>query len=174
MIELAEEKGFQTADQYCFLYRNRRNDRMLVDDVGMAKLMWERIRSHVSGLHVNSKGMNWSPCGVNPRFRLCRYIGGENHYFMKHIDGGYENTNTGEVSFLTLLVYLNSKDEFEGGCTNFFLKEGVCSVVPKAGLCTVFYQDDGRCQHEGEAVTKGTKYIIRTDIMFRNSQCLLD
>ncbi|KAI6648874.1 hypothetical protein LOD99_6948 [Oopsacas minuta] len=170
MIELAEKIGFQTAEQYCFLYANRKNDRILVDDEGMAKLMWERIRTHVSDLKVKSMGVSWSPCGINPRFRLCRYIGGKGHYFGKHVDGGYQNSKTGEVSFLTLLVYLNSKDEFEGGCTNFFRKEGVYSVVPKAGLCTVFFQDDGRCQHEGEKVTKGKKYIIRTDVMFRNSE----
>ena len=171
MIDLTEKVGFQTAEQYCHLYRNRWNDRILVDDVAMAGLIWDRIRPHVMNLPVHSSGMDWLPCGVNPRFRLCRYIGGQDHFFGKHIDGGYKNPETGEVSFLTLLVYLNSKTEFDGGCTNFFQGgKQVFSVVPKTGMCTVFFQDDGRCQHEGEKVSKGKKYIIRTDIMYRNSE----
>lgn len=171
MIELTEKVGFQTADQYCHLYRNRRNDRILVDDVAMAQLMWDRIQPQVMHLSVHSIGKDWLPCGVNPRFRLCRYLGGEDHFFGRHVDSGYQNRETGEVSFLTLLVYLNSKKEFDGGCTNFFQeRKQVYSVIPKTGLCTVFFQDDGRCQHEGEKVSKGKKYIVRTDIMFRHSE----
>ena len=171
MIDLTERVGFQIADQYCHLYRDRRNDRILVDDVAMANVMWERVRPHVINLPVHSSGRDWLPCGVNPRFRLCRYIGGEGHYFGKHIDSGYQNSETGEISFLTLLVYLNSQTEFDGGCTNFFQGGKLAySVIPKTGLCTVFFQDDGRCQHEGAKVSKGKKYIIRTDIMYRNSE----
>ena len=172
MIELAENRGFQNADSYCYLYRDRRNDRILVDDTGLSKLMWDRIRPYVSELIVNKKGKSWAPNSVNSRFRVCRYIGGENHYFGRHTDGGYQDPKTGEESFLTLLVYLNSKDEFEGGCTNFFSGpfNEVYQVIPRPGLCTVFYQEDYRCLHEGEKVLKGNKYIIRTDIMFKEIQ----
>ena len=170
MIELSETHGFQNANAYCHLYRDRRNDRILVDDTGLAKLMWQRISRHVSDMTVSKFGKKWVPCGVNPRFRMCRYIGGENHYFGRHTDGGYIDTQTGERSFLTLLVYLNSKEEFEGGCTNFFSDKKMCQVVPRPGLCTVFFQEDMRCLHEGEKVAAGKKYIIRTDIMFKEVQ----
>ena len=167
MIELAEKQGFQNADSYCYLYRDRRNDRIQVDDTGLSKLMWDRISGHVSHLTVNKRGKLWAPNSVNSRFRVSRYIGGENHYFGPHTDGGYFDPQTGEQSYLTLLVYLNSKDEFDGGCTNFFTAGKVYQVVPEPGLCTVFFQEEYRCLHEGEKVEKGTKYIIRTDIMFK-------
>ena len=40
----------------------------------------------------------------------------------------------------------------------------VCSVVPRAGTALIFNHDT---LHEGQPVTMGTKYIIRTEIMFR-------
>lgn len=171
VIELTEKHGFQKADTYCFLYRDRRSDRVLVDDTYLSKLMWERVRDQVKDLTAERSGKKWEPCGVNPRLRVCRYVGGENHFFGEHVDGGYTDPETGETSFLTLLVYLNSQDEFEGGCTNFRTPKGSgwehYSVVPQPGLCTVFFQDDRRCLHAGEPVTKGKKYIMRTDIMFK-------
>ena len=40
----------------------------------------------------------------------------------------------------------------------------VCSVIPQTGTALIFNHDT---LHEGEPVTKGTKYIIRTEIMYR-------
>ena len=40
----------------------------------------------------------------------------------------------------------------------------ICSVSPKAGTAVIFNHDT---LHEGQPVTQGTKYIIRTEIMFR-------
>ena len=40
----------------------------------------------------------------------------------------------------------------------------MCSVPPRAGTALIFNHDT---LHEGQAVTAGTKYIIRTEIMFR-------
>lgn len=38
------------------------------------------------------------------------------------------------------------------------------SVLPKTGMALIFNHDT---LHEGEPVTKGTKYIIRTEVMYR-------
>lgn len=40
----------------------------------------------------------------------------------------------------------------------------MCSVSPRAGTALIFNHDT---LHEGQVVTAGTKYIIRTEIMFR-------
>ena len=40
----------------------------------------------------------------------------------------------------------------------------LCSVAPKRGTALVFNHDT---LHEGQPVSKGSKYIIRTEIMYR-------
>ena len=81
-----------------------------------------------------------------------------------------------------MVIYLNN--DFEGGATSFlseggslhvyideFIKKNplhvgdvVCSVSPRAGTALIFNHDT---LHEGEQVTWHTKYIIRTEVMFK-------
>jgi hypothetical protein len=70
-------------------------------------------------------------------------------------------------SYLTFLIYLN--DDFDGGETRFYLPQGVArGVVPRAGSATVFPQGNtASLIHEGSQVTRGTKYVIRTDVLYR-------
>jgi hypothetical protein len=84
-----------------------------------------------------------------------------------------------QMTFLTLLVYLN--EEFQEGNTAFWTQyangevQGHCrflretkftdadlKVSPKTGMALI---NDHVVQHEGEAPLKGTKYILRTDIL---------
>jgi len=53
-----------------------------------------------------------------------------------------------------------SIEEFEGGETNF---AGGISVKPETGMVLVFQH---QLLHEGAAVTKGRKYVLRSDVMF--------
>jgi len=66
------------------------------------------------------------------------------------------------------MIYLNSATEgFEGGATVFLdsiSKQPTHSIVPKEGTALIFLQDE--MLHFGEKVTNGTKYIMRTDIMY--------
>jgi len=120
----------------------------------------------------------WDVVGLNPSFRACKYL--ENHRFGRHID--YSNYVRKQKSWYTLMVYLNSANNsnadqptFEGGITNFFDYTGdenggdkvVESVVPEAGMAILFVQDDHTLPHEGALVTKGVKYMIRTDVLFQ-------
>lgn len=80
---------------------------------------------------------------------------------------------------MTFILYLN--DGFEGGETVFFpegkpqywSKPGTVEeykVVPKTGMVLVFYHSGKLSpRHEGAEVTKegDTKYIIRSDVMFK-------
>lgn len=75
-------------------------------------------------------------------------------------------------SRLTFLLYLN--DDFEGGDTTFFMpadKVGVVEargVSPRAGSVLCFPHGDGAGSlvHEGSAVSVGSKYIARTDVLY--------
>jgi len=92
----------------------------------------------------------------------------------------YGTDASGETkSFLTFLIYLN--DGFNGGATRFFrssneggdasLSHGgmvAHGVQPKQGCVLVFPQGNtASLLHEGSAVTSGTKYVVRTDVLYR-------
>ena len=59
---------------------------------------------------------------------------------------------------MTVILYLN--DAYSGGKTRI----GLTAIEPRTGTALVFPHE--LC-HEGEAVTSGTKIVLRTDVMFR-------
>ena len=61
---------------------------------------------------------------------------------------------------MTFMVYLN--DDFEGGETDF----GDFLVTPKIGDALCFMHSS---MHEGRAVSNGTKYVLRTDVMYKQT-----
>ena len=102
---------------------------------------------------------------MNPLFRVCKYSPGQ--FFKAHYDVVC-NIEFNIASRLSVLIYLNQ--DFEGGRTNFLdgnNKHGPTkisySVQPKIGT-GVFFEHD--TLHEGEILSKGQKYILRTDIMY--------
>jgi predicted 2-oxoglutarate/Fe(II)-dependent dioxygenase YbiX len=127
----------------------RNNSRLMVDDPGLAKLVWERARPYVPQTLAGHCAL-----GVNERFRFYRYDPGQT--FRWHRDGYFERPNR-ERSRLTLMVYLN--DDFEGGETRF---EQVL-VKPVKGTALFFVH---HLLHEGAAVVSGRKYVMRTDVMY--------
>jgi len=93
-------------------------------------------------------------------------------------DGGYVHDLHGAAvrSRLTFLVYLN--DGFDGGCTTFFQPAAAPAgaqreldrfeVTPLAGSALCFPQSaTASLLHEGSPVTRGVKYVIRTDVLYR-------
>ncbi|CAE7341830.1 unnamed protein product [Symbiodinium sp. CCMP2456] len=126
--------------------------------------------------------------GINRRWRFYRYLSG--NLYRKHLDGAwpasglkrgedgqdeyvYDAYGGGTRSKLTFIIYLN--DDFEGGCTTFYTpnpgEEGVLDsrpVKPRIGSATVFPHGDCGTPllHEGSAVTSGTKYLLRTDVVY--------
>ena len=60
---------------------------------------------------------------------------------------------------LTVMVYLN--DVPSGGETEF--QPSGFRVIPKAGTVLVFQHD---LLHQGAEVLNGTKYVLRTDVMY--------
>jgi predicted 2-oxoglutarate/Fe(II)-dependent dioxygenase YbiX len=162
LIALSERAGYEeatitTAFGPVMNKGVRDNARLIHDDPDLAARLWERARSHLPG----SVG-RWRAVGLNERFRFYRYDPGEK--FAPHFDGAYER-DSGERSFLTLMVYLNGS--CEGGETNFYgysNRPPLHRVRPEAGKALVFAH---RLLHEGAPVLAGRKYVLRTDVMYR-------
>ncbi|TPX56507.1 hypothetical protein SpCBS45565_g08386 [Spizellomyces sp. 'palustris'] len=133
--------------------------------------------------HLPPKMGNAELRGVNARWRVYRYVPGA--IYRPHIDGAWPGSGldpaTGEYVYdfykdrrsrLTFLIYLN--EDFEGGATTFFLPSGQVGIMdafpvrPRTGCVLCFPHGDtkGSLLHEGSALTRGTKYIIRADVLY--------
>ncbi len=150
-------------------------------------LIWSRIA------HLVSQDGRWfgnkSPVGLNARFRFYRYSMGD--FFKPHTDGSWPGSRVinGELiasaypdrwSQMTVLFFLS--DNFMGGETEFFLESDgeitdsensksttrVVSVRTPLGaaLCFPHGQHPLHCVHGSAPIQSGTKYIIRTDMLF--------
>lgn len=154
---LAESLGFSDAPidvglaQQQVVKDIRSNTRVMVDDVGRAQSLWERVRAFAPDVVNGAEAI-----GLNERFRFYRYEPGQS--FRWHRDGAYQRPN-GQRSRYTLLLYLN--ENFEGGETKFDLSV----IKPKKGMALLF---DHNYLHEGAEVTQGRKYVLRTDVMYTN------
>ena len=167
VVEATERVGYEGAKKYCFMYFNRWNDRFMSDDSEMAEFLWERVKDFTPS-RVDAMDRTWEVDSLNTRFRFCKYIGGQGHYFGPHTDGIY-TVDEDHKSLYTCMFYLNGGDDFKGGLTNFIdhgSRKVNYSIKPVPGLCAIFRQVDKRTFHEGTKVTKGLKYIMRTDVMY--------
>lgn len=130
----------------------RDNDRVIWDNPQVAEQLWALVKDMMP---ADIEG--YEPIGLNERFRFYRYKDGQQ--FKPHIDGPFRRSET-EKSKITLLIYLN--EDFEGGATTLVL-EGE-DVIPKEGMLFLF---EHKIMHCGRPVTEGTKYVLRTDVMYR-------
>eukprot|EP00977_Amphora_coffeiformis_P016218 scaffold4955_cov204-Amphora_coffeaeformis.AAC.6 len=138
------------------------------------------IYQRVQDLLPSQMAHNATRHSINPRWRFFRYA--QDCVYRPHIDGSwpesrinangeYECDESGRVkSYLTFLIYL--ADDFEGGETRYYFpsETGMMArgVIPKKGAVMVFPQaNTASLIHEGSAVTKGTKYVVRTDVLFQ-------
>ncbi|KAI0006477.1 hypothetical protein F4779DRAFT_629824 [Xylariaceae sp. FL0662B] len=115
----------------------------------------------------------WKIARLNDGLRFLKYKTGD--YFRPHCDGHSSANDGAEKSFLTVHIYLNGGgdgDIVEGGATRFATdfegtNEGKLDINPKAGSLVIFQQRD--MHHEGADVSRGTKYTLRTDVMYRRT-----
>ena len=131
----------------------RNNERVMFDDLELAKQVFLKAKPHVPAEMFGRKLV-----GANERIRCYRYKAGMR--FAPHADGAYKR-NDQEMSYYSYLVYLN--DEFEGGETKFFTEPEVV-ITPKTGGGLLFQHP---LIHEGSEVKSGVKYVARTDMMYR-------
>mmetsp|Transcript_2189 Transcript_2189/g.6611 ORF Transcript_2189/g.6611 Transcript_2189/m.6611 type:complete len:282 (+) Transcript_2189:167-1012(+) len=188
LLRAAEAHGFGTTD-YDQAYRG--NLRLTTTDLGLADAVWSRLRDLVPAKvslteprfatdkhwwsHYPGHGGSWEACSLNECWRLAKYRAGDR--FSVHCDQAFERTED-EMSMLSVNIYMN--DGFSGGRTRFWLSDdpyfecrssfGVpdFEIVPRAGSCLLFRQPPGRSYwHDGELVGFGTKYLFRSDVMYR-------
>lgn len=149
-----------------------------IEDHDMAATIFERIAPFIPE-HIIP---GWTAVGVNESFRILKYLVGED--FPVHVDPDYSrpygHPQYGEVSFLTLIVYLNG--DFCGGHTVFYDDAGsdkinndnantnLCKygsecnkIKPATGTAVMFKHDT---YHASENIESGVKYALRTDVMF--------
>jgi len=149
--------GIQVLDD-----RNRNHQRAIYDTNEISGYIFERIKGHLPQQWKDNELR-----GLNERLRFLHYKGGE--YFKPHFDGSYMRDDKTELSYLTVLFYLN--EGYEGGRTNFINADnGERFPVPvKTGSILIF---EHRIFHEGGTLKKGEKYLMRTDVMYDNSNKL--
>jgi hypothetical protein len=156
-------RGFSaTGADYPRDYRN--NDRLVFDDPDLAARLFARVAGALPRELVID-GVTWRLHGLNPRFRACRYRDGQT--FCIHRDGPHQ-PDAATRSRLTLQLYLD--DGMRGGHTRFYADrtggEPSATIAPRRGTAIVF---DHQAWHDGEAVTGGTKHVLRTDVMYRRA-----
>ncbi|MBE9399714.1 2OG-Fe(II) oxygenase [Pontibacterium sp. N1Y112] len=187
LISITESLGYME-DAAVSLPRNvRHNDNVtwVVDELTDGTF-WQRTCDFMGDPNNIFDGKK--PLGINARFRFYRY--GVGDYFKPHIDGDWpgsrviDNTLVPDAypdrwSKMTFLVLLS--EDFEGGSTQFWVNKDDPSkpgytekdslkvdIRTPAGsvLCFPHGRHPMHCLHSSEEILKGTKYIIRTDVLF--------
>lgn len=107
--------------------------------------------------------------GLHSNIRIYRYDTGA--FFGPHYDSCTRDEVSGFTSHWTLLIYLTgSEDGVEGGETVFYesgKKGGEIVVGIERGLALLHRHGGSDCLlHEGRTVTKGTKWVLRSDLVF--------
>jgi hypothetical protein len=140
----------------------RNNDRVIVDDVSLASSLFRRAEPSLPAV-VDGHGL----VGFNERWRFYRY--GPGQTFKPHRDGSYMRIKTWEESQMTFMIYLN--DGMTGGETRFFsdMEQAFrqcpyLTVQPGTGMALAFLHS---IWHEGAVVHSGQKYVLRTDVMYK-------
>ncbi|MCP4522414.1 MAG: hypothetical protein GY827_12095 [Cytophagales bacterium] len=168
LIKQSKKLNFQQAglaigqDVYRVKETSRNNKRVIFEDKEMAKVLWNRFEKFADrkfkNHHVHS--LNW-------RFRVYEYSEGD--IFAPHIDERMD-LGDGMTTLFTFMIYLN--EDVEGGETTFFdpykgrgknLKP-IRKIRPRTGMVLAF---DHLLFHEGSEVTKGKKYVLRSDIIYK-------
>lgn len=164
LIEISEIKGYQSASLYTdksgiehFALDKRRGLRCIIDDLDFADKLLHKIYKLIP-----QKYKNMNLHSVNHRLRFLKYNDGD--FFTRHRDGNYISEN-GSISQITILIYLN--DDYTSAYTTFFNDPDDYTgyvIKPLTGMICLMDQKVG---HEVSPLLNGTKYIIRTELMYK-------
>lgn len=161
LIEVSENVGYEKASLFdakgkkIFYTDVRDGLRCIIDDSDFSITLEQRIQ-HLIPLEYRGKKYH----SINPRFRFLKY-NEPTHHFAPHQDGCYSANNI--MSMITILIYLN--DDYAGArtCTNKDKKTIMSEIEPKSGLVYMMDQD---ILHSVPNLISGTKYVIRTELMY--------
>lgn len=165
---------------------------VLDNESELAQKIFDTIKDYLpktaDGISKDISGSGWNLSFIMDRLKLYKYNVGNS--FPEHFDykmkrsivkyNGDRLSKYNQHSIYTILVYLN--DDFEGGCTGYYvndmdvhcrfsrdidLKSGKKQhdhiIIPTKGKCVI---QDQNLLHEGMPVIKGTKYILRCDVIY--------
>jgi WD40 repeat protein len=157
----------QAIFNYPSYYRN--NERFVTDNEALAAELFNKVKPYLPETieitnSIPAENGTWQLQQLNSRIRFCKY--GKNQYFHRHLDGVHYRSETVQ-SKLTFMIYLNDASEFSGGRTLFYKTKNTteiwASYIPKQGDLIVF---DHNVWHEGEMLTEGEKFVLRSDILY--------
>ena len=187
-VQQTEQLGFHQDSPVSLPHHVRHNNNLnWIVSEKIDSTIWQRSKAHVPEV-VDGQ----TATGINARFRFYRY--GIGDFFKTHSDGAWPGSRVingklindaypGWYSQFTYLLFLN--DDYEGGRTQFLVSKSnpgqpartsedielVSVKTPKgAVLCFPHGSHPQHCLHGGESISTGTKYIIRTDILFGNKE----
>lgn len=187
LILLSESLGYLKDAAVSLPREIRHNDNVVwITDEQTDGIIWQRL-AHLFNQDLEIFGGK-RPLGLNARFRFYRY--GQDDFFKFHSDGAWPGSRVvnGELvtnaypdrySMMTFLIYLN--EDYEGGATRFLvnadqpgqpatrhsrIKEVDIRTAAGGVLCFPHGMHPLHCIHSGEKVLKGSKYIIRSDVLF--------
>ena len=183
-LKLSEMAGFHEDSPVSLPHeiRHNHNFNWVVSEY-IDQTIWNRCQNHVTEIVDGRKAV-----GLNARFRFYRYQVGD--FFKPHTDGAWPGSRVidgklvqdaydGIYSEYTFLIFLS--DGYSGGRTQFFVSKSnpespavsqddltVINVETAKGsvLCFPHGNHPQHCLHAGESISDGTKYIIRTDILY--------
>lgn len=149
-------------------------------------IIWQRCAPLMNDVEVIFFGKK--SLGLNARYRFYRYQKGD--YFKPHTDGAWPGSRivNGQLitnaypdrwSQLSFLLFLS--DDYEGGSTRFLVNNPVAAqpgqpqnqgirvnvrTAMGGALCFPHGMHPLHCLHSSEEILSGTKYIIRSDVLF--------
>ena len=190
LLQVSEKLGY-LHDAAVSLPRSvRHNDNVTwVADATTVDILWHRCAPVLCAIEIDFKEMR--AVGINARFRFYRYQPGD--FFKAHTDGAWTGSAVVDrqliadaygdrLSLMSFLIFLS--DGYEGGRTQFYMDRNdptapawsekssvVVNVRTAAGAVLCFPHGPHRQSylHASEPIESGTKYIIRTDVLFQKT-----
>lgn len=182
-VEITEALGYHSDAPVSLPHSIRHNTNLnWIVDESIDEAIWGRC-AHLVPDHLGEQ----PALGLNARFRFYRYAPGD--FFRPHTDGAWPGSRVVDgrlthdaygdrISYLSCLLFLS--DGYRGGRTLFYVgpqsggtarepsEENAIAVVTPKGAALVFPHGYHplHCLHAGEPISAGTKYIIRTDVLF--------
>ena len=159
LIEMSESVGYEAApvttkDGPVMMPDYRSNERVIHFSKELAEEIYNLLEDEFPSIQ-------WlKHTSLNEMFRFYKYQ--EGHFFNQHRDGAYVDSK-GQSSKVTLLIYLN--EGYEGGETAYVNDNRQwINVKPETGKIFMFHH---KVLHRSNVLSKGTKYVIRTDVMYK-------
>lgn len=186
LIEISEVLGFLPDAAVSLPRHIRHNDSLSwVVDESTDGLIWQRIAPLMEDRGGIFQGK--AALGINARFRFYRYQ--QDDYFKPHSDGSWPgsrvigqqllaNAYPDRYSQMTMLIFLS--EDFDGGATRFLVNAEKPQLPARRGdpvrevdirtpaggiLCFPHGMHPSHCIHSSEPISRGVKYIIRSDIL---------